>query len=184
MNVHQSNLMRGMMLIGGELVASEADQWLESVNPANEDMLGHVPQGTAADVDRAVAAAEAAHPAWAALEPKERAKLMKKLAQKLRERADEILRIEVVDTGNTISKMRADVASAGDTLDFYSNFHTEIKGATIPATTKNLHFTLREPYGVVGRIIPFNHPIKFAAQIKAEIAKWGKVIKDANIKAE
>src|SRR6266446_9502624 len=167
MNVHQSNLMRGMMLIGGELVASEADQWLESVNPANEDMLGHVPQGTAADVDRAVAAAEAAHPAWAALEPKERAKLMKKLAQKLREKADEILRIEVVDTGNTISKMRADVASAGDTLDFYSNFHTEIKGATIPATTKNLHFTLREPYGVVGRIIPFNHPIKFAANALA-----------------
>ncbi|MGH6771107.1 MAG: aldehyde dehydrogenase family protein [Xanthobacteraceae bacterium] len=167
MTVHQSNLMRGMMLIGGELTPSESGQWLESINPANEEKLGDVPQGTAEDVNRAVEAAEAAHPAWAAMEPKERAKLMKKLAAKLRERADEILRIEVVDTGNTISKMRADVATAGDTLDYYSGLYTEIKGETIPASGKNLHFTIREPYGVVGRIIPFNHPIKFAANALA-----------------
>src|SRR5947207_1868998 len=166
MNVPQSNLMRGMMLIGGELVPSEAGEWLESVNPANEETLGHVPQATAADVNRAVAAAEAAHPAWAAIEPKERSKLLRKLAQKLRERAD-ILRVEVVDTGNTIGKMRADVASAGDTLDYYAGFATEIKGDVIPASAKNLHFTIREPYGVVGRIIPFNHPIKFAANALA-----------------
>src|SRR5215203_5203267 len=70
MNVHQSNLMRGMMLIDGELVPSEAGEWLESINPANEETLGHVPQATAADVNRAVTAAEAAHPAWAAIEPK------------------------------------------------------------------------------------------------------------------
>jgi acyl-CoA reductase-like NAD-dependent aldehyde dehydrogenase len=159
--------MRGMMLIGGELIPSESGQWLESINPANEEKLGDVPQGSVEDVNRAVAAAEAAHPAWAALEPKERGKLMKRLAQKLRERTDEILRIEVVDTGNTISKMRADVASAGDTLDYYSGFYTEIKGETIPASGKNLHFTIREPYGVVGRIIPFNHPIKFAANALA-----------------
>ena len=62
MNVHQSNLMRGMMLIGGELVPSEGGEWLESVNPANEETLGHVPQGTAADVNRAVAAAEGLRP--------------------------------------------------------------------------------------------------------------------------
>src|SRR3954466_3798333 len=167
MNVHQSNLMRGMMLIGGELVPSEGGWWLERGTPANEETLGHGPQGPAADVNRAVAAAEAAHPAWAALEPKERAKLVKKLAAKLRERTDEILRIEVVDTGNTVVKMRADVASAGDTLDFYAGFATEIKGETIPASAKNLHFTIREPYGVVGRIIPFNHPIKFAANALA-----------------
>jgi acyl-CoA reductase-like NAD-dependent aldehyde dehydrogenase len=167
MTIHQSNLMRGMMLIGGELTPSESGQWLESINPANEEKLGDVPQGSVEDVNRAVEAAEAAHPAWAAMEPKERAKLMKKLAAKLRERADEILRIEVVDTGNTISKMRADVATAGDTLDYYSGFYTELKGETIPASSKNLHITVREPYGVVGRIIPFNHPIKFAANALA-----------------
>src|SRR5208282_5383356 len=166
MNINP-RLIRGRMLIGGDLVDSESGDLLESVNPANEESIGYVPAATAADVDRAVVAAEAAHPAWAALEPKQRAKLVRQLAQKLREHADNILRTEVVDTGNTIAKMRADVASAGDTLDFYAGFATEIKGETIPASGKNLHFTIREPYGVVGRIIPFNHPIKFAANALA-----------------
>jgi len=175
MNVH-SNLMRGHMLIGGELVESESGQWLESVNPASEETLGHVPAATAADVNRAVTAAEAAQPAWGALEPKARAKLLRQLAQKLRENTDNILRIEVIDTGNTISKMRADVASAGDTLDYYAGFHSEIKGETIPASAKNLHMTLREPYGVVGRIIPFNHPIKFAANALAAPLMAGNTV--------
>ena len=166
MNI-DTKLMHGRMLINGDLVDSESRDLLESVNPANEESLGYVPAGSAADVDRAVVAAEAAHPAWAGLEPKERAKLVRKLAQKIRDNFDNILRIEVVDTGNTIAKMRADVATAGDTLDFYAGFATEIKGETIPASGKNLHFTIREPYGVVGRIIPFNHPIKFAANALA-----------------
>ena len=139
MNVH-SNLMRGHMLIGGELVASEGGEWLESVNPATEETLGHVPAATAADVNRAVTVAEAAQPAWAALDPKARAKLLRQLAAKLRENTDNILRTEVIDTGNTISKMRADVASAGDTLDYYAGFHSEIKGETISASVEEPAF--------------------------------------------
>jgi betaine-aldehyde dehydrogenase len=166
MNI-DARLMHGRMLINGELVDSDSGELLESVNPANEESLGYVPAASAADIDRAVAAAEAAQPAWAALEPRERSKLVRKVAQALRDNFDNILRIEVVDTGNTISKMRADVATAGDTLDFYAGLASEIKGETIPASGKNLHFTIREPYGVVGRIIPFNHPIKFAANALA-----------------
>ncbi len=166
MNI-ETKLTHGRMLINGDLVDSESRELLETINPATEESLGHVPAASAADVDRAVVAAEAAHPAWAALEPKERSKLVRKLAQAVRDNFDNILRIEVVDTGNTIAKMRADVATAGDTLDFYAGFATEIKGETIPASGKNLHFTIREPYGVVGRIIPFNHPIKFAANALA-----------------
>lgn len=166
MNIH-SAFKRGRMLIGGELVASEADQWLESINPANEEILGYVPQATVADVNRAVAAAEAAHPAWAALDVRARGKLVRQVAQALRERADEVLRIEVVDTGNTISKMKRDVESAAEALDFYAGLGTEIKGESTPASAKNLHVSIREPYGVVGRIVPFNHPIKFAANALA-----------------
>ena len=143
MNVHQSNLMRGMMLIDGKLVPSEAGEWLESINPANEETLGHVPQATAADVNHAVTAAETAHPAWAAIEPKERSKLIKKLAQKLRDKTDEILRVEVVDTGNTITKMRDDVKKAIDLLKFFAGLGYELKGQTVPATPKNLHLTVR-----------------------------------------
>jgi betaine-aldehyde dehydrogenase len=166
MNINAKPIL-GRMLINGDLVESESGDLLDSVNPATEESIGYVPAATAADVNRAVVAAENAHPAWAALEPKERAKLMRKVAQKLRENTDNILRTEVVDTGNTITKMRADVATAGDTLDFYAGFATEIKGETIPASGQNLHFTIREPYGVVGRIVPFNHPIKFAANALA-----------------
>jgi betaine-aldehyde dehydrogenase len=166
MNI-DAKLIHGRMLINGELADSDSGELLESINPATEESLGYVPAASAADIDRAVAAAEAAQPAWAALEPRERSKLVRKVAQALRENFDDILRIEVVDTGNTISKMRIDVATAGDTLDFYAGLATEIKGETIPATGKNLHFTIREPYGVVGRIIPFNHPIKFAANALA-----------------
>ncbi len=164
------------MLINGDLVDSDSGDLLESLNPANEESLGYVPAATAADVNRAVAAAEAAHPDWAGVEPKDRAKLLRKLAQKLRETTDDILQVEVADTGNTISKMRADVATAGDTLEFYAGFATEIKGETVPASGKNLHFTLREPYGVVGRIIPFNHPIKFAANALAAPLMAGNTV--------
>ena len=66
MNVHQSNLMRGMMLIGGKMVPSEADEWIESLNPANEENARRCPAGDGSDVNHAVAAAETAQPAWAA----------------------------------------------------------------------------------------------------------------------
>ncbi len=147
---------------GGELVASESGRWMESTNPANEDHLGSVPLGSAADVDRAVAAAEAAQPAWAALSGDARAKYLYKFADAIEARGEEILRIEVMDTGNTIRKMRADVSHACATMRYYAGLAYEIRGQSLPSTPGNVHFTIREPYGVVGRIIPFNHPIQFA----------------------
>ena len=151
------------MLIGGELVESESGRWLESINPANEEVIGRVPRATAADVGRAVAAAEAAQPAWAALSVAERARYLRKLADVLHEQRERILITEVIDTGNTIAKMRNDVQAAVNQLYYYAGLGYELKGDTIPATPGNLHLTVREPYGVVGRIIPFNHPVMFAA---------------------
>src|SRR3954453_16081499 len=104
MNVHAQ--MRGQMLIGGELVDGAAGNWLDSVNPANEEKIGDIPAGDAADVQKAVAAAEKAQPAWAALDIKERGKYLKTLAKRIRERGEELLHTEVVDTGNTITKMK------------------------------------------------------------------------------
>ena len=126
-------------------------------------MLGRVSLGSAKDVDRAVIAAEKAQPAWAALGPSKRAEYLKKLSNGLAERAEEILHVEVMDTGNTITKMRDDVKKAIDLLKFFAGMGYEVKGQTVPSTPGNLHLTVREPYGVVGRIIPFNHPINFAA---------------------
>lgn len=154
---------QGAMLIGDRLTESASGGWLESVNPATEEPIGRVPAGTAADVARAVDAARDAFPAWAALDMSARATYLRTVAARLREQAESILLVEVTDTGNTITKMRDDVAKAANRIEYYAGLGLEIKGETVPATTANLHFSLREPYGVVGRIIPFNHPVQFAA---------------------
>ena len=150
------------MLIDGQLVESESGRWSESLNPANEEVIAKVPRGSALDVQRAVEAAEKAQPAWAALPVGQRAGILKKLAEAITARSAEFLYLEVLDTGNVINKMTADVAMGVNSLLYYAGLGYEVRGSTIPATPDNLHLTIREPYGVVGRIIPFNHPVLFA----------------------
>ena len=164
------------MLIDGELVGSETGQWMESIEPATEKVLGRVPRGTKKDMERAVAAAEKAQPAWAALSVSKRAEYLHKLSAGMAARAEGILKVEVRDTGNTIFKMRADVGKAIDHLKYFAGLGYETKGQTVPSTPGNLHLTVREPYGVVGRIIPFNHPINFAASRMAAPLMAGNCI--------
>lgn len=164
-------------LIGGQLCDSESGRRYNSINPADGSVLGSVPESSAADVDAAVAAAEAAQPGWAALTVKERAGYMRRLAGALRDHADILLEIECVDTGNTIGEMRHDIENAASQLEYYAGLGYEVKGDTIPATPGNLHITIREPYGVVGKIVPFNHPLMFAAaKIAAPLAAGNAVI--------
>jgi len=151
------------MLIDGELLPSESGQWLDSINPATEEPIGRAPAGDARDMARAVDAAQRAQQGWADRGVLERGERLRAAAARLLERRDEILGIEVRDTGNTVAKMGRDVQMAADALHYFAGLGLELKGETIPATPHNLHFTLREPYGVVGRIVPFNHPILFAA---------------------
>jgi acyl-CoA reductase-like NAD-dependent aldehyde dehydrogenase len=93
----------------------------------------------------------------------QRAEYNNKLADAILARTEDIARIESLDTGNTVGPMRRDVITAVDRMRFASGLVYEIKGETVPATPGNIHMTVRVPYGVVGRIIPFNHPIGFAA---------------------
>lgn len=165
---------RFRMLIGGELVESESGRWFASINPANEETLAEVPRGSAKDVDSAVDAAEKAQPAWASLSVGKRADYLRRLADALTGRAEELLSTEVQDTGNTISKMKNDVSGGIDQLLYYAGIGYELKGETIPSTPGNLHMTIRQPYGVVGRLVPFNHPIMFA------IAKMGAPLMAGN----
>lgn len=150
------------MYIGGEFVASDSGEWMNSINPATGEVHGRVPAGTVGDVGRAVAAARRAQPEWAALHAFERGRLLRKLAETIRARTD-VLRLEAADTGNTIASLAGDIALAAGYIDFVAGLGMEIKGESVPATVENIHFTMREPYGVVGRIVPFNHPFLFAA---------------------
>ena len=165
------------MLIGGKLVESTSGAWDECINPANEQPIGRVPAGTKEDVDRAVIAAQTAWPDWARTPIKDRAEIIRRFGTNLIARAREILEVEVADSGNTIKPMRADVGHAVDSLNYYAGIAHELKGETIPATPDHLHLTLREPYGVVGRIVPFNHPLMFAvARTAAALASGNAVV--------
>ena len=108
------------MLIDGALVESVGGGWSTSIGPATEEPIGRVPAGAAEDVELAVRAAEAAWPDWAAMTPMARAEAVHRFADRIAARADENLRIEVSDTGNTIRPMRViDVPSAVESLRYY-----------------------------------------------------------------
>ncbi len=164
------------MFIGGEFTAASSKEWITSVNPANEEEIGRVPAGTAEDVNRAVEAADKAQPGWNGKSIWERASLLKKVAAGFRSRAQEILNMEATDTGNTIAKLRADVEIAAGYLEYFAGLASEMKGETVPATPKGIHFTLREPFGVVARIVPFNHPFMFAGAHLAAPLQAGNTV--------
>lgn len=157
------SVIQGKMLINGQLVDSVSGDTFESTNPATEELIGIVPKATVDDVAIATDAAKAAQREWAKTDMGHRIKVLTQFAAALEARTDEIADLEVRDTGNTIKPMRQDVITAADRIRLYAGLGYELKGETIPATSSGLHITVREPYGVVGRIIPFNHPIGFAA---------------------
>lgn len=150
------------MLIGGELVESSGGGWIECVNPATEDHIGRVPRATETDVEQAVRVAEVAQVKWAELSMQDRSNYLMRLADAFTSHADELLMLEVADSGNAISSMKPDLANCIERLRYYAGLGFELQGHTIPGAADKLHMTVREPYGVVGRIIAFNHPIAMA----------------------
>jgi betaine-aldehyde dehydrogenase len=174
--MHGTRPITGKMLIDGKLVESVDGQWLESINPADESTLGRVPLGSARDMNLAVEAALCAFPAWAALSIEKRSDYVCRLADAILAKVEEFAQVEALDTGNTLGPMRNDVVTAVSRMKFAAGLAYEVKGETIPATPGNIHMTLRVPYGVVGRIIPFNHPIGFAASRIAPAVVTGNTI--------
>jgi acyl-CoA reductase-like NAD-dependent aldehyde dehydrogenase len=101
---------------------------------------------------------------------------LNRLADAIAARTEELARLEAIDTGNTISKMMGDVEKAVERIRLAAGLGFELKGETIPSTAAGLHLTLRTPYGIVGRIIPFNHPFGFAASRLASAIIAGNAI--------
>lgn len=166
-----------LMLIGGDFVAGRSGQWIDSVNPGTEEVHGRVPLGTAEDVDLAVTAARKAQPGWAALSVWERRDILLRLAAAIRARADDVLPMEAADTGNTITSLARDVEVAAKYLEFFLGLGSELKGESVPASADGMHFSIRQPYGVVARIVPFNHPFLFAgAHLAAPLVAGNAVI--------
>jgi betaine-aldehyde dehydrogenase len=141
----------------------KGSRYAEVINPATGESLGKVTDGTVADAEAAIAAAKAAFREWRRVPPLERAKMLREIANVLRRNGDELAMLDAADCGNPYAEMVRDAGMGAAQLDFYAGLVTEMKGASIPMGPDVVNFSVREPFGVVGRIIPFNHPFMFAA---------------------
>src|SRR5215471_13827269 len=152
------------LFIGGRWVAPADDKSFVSINPSNMEKLADVPSASETDVDRAVKAAKAAFKDWSRLPIKQRARCLERLADRIEENADELALIDAVDSGNAIVGMRGDMTWTADWLRYCASLVTEIKGETFSQGDRHLNFTRRQPFGVVAKINPFNHPFRFCAE--------------------
>lgn len=135
----------------------------QTVNPGDGQSLGLVAEANAADVDAAVRAAHAAFLTWRSVKPFERAALLKKVAQRLRENAEELALLDAANCGNPVAAMVRDVHDGAAYIDYFAGLVAEAKGHVMPMGDDVVNMTVREPYGVVARIVAYNHPLMFAA---------------------
>lgn len=150
------------MVLAGKVVASESGRTLEAVAPSTGEVVATFPHGTAADVDRAVASAKEAFAAWRRVPAIERGRLVARFADAVEARGEELAAIDALENGSPLHLLRKDVALAVQRLRFYAGLALQLRGESIPADG-GLDFTRMEPYGVVARLVPFNHPLMFAA---------------------
>ena len=155
------------MLVDGKWVDAINGQTFPTYNPASGEVLAQVPLADVEDVSRAVRAARAAYEdgPWGKMGASERSKLLWKVADLIDENADELAELEVLDNGKPYRvARRGDLPSASEHFRYYAGWATKIEGATIPVSIPNQFvYTLREPMGVVGLIIPWNFPLLMAA---------------------
>ncbi len=136
---------------------------VDTINPSTGGSLGPVANASLADVDAAVADAKRGFAEWRAVAPLERARILRHVADLLRRNARELALIDAANCGNPVREMVSDANIAATQLDFFAGLVTEMKGASIPMGPDVVNFSVREPVGVVARIVPFNHPFMFAA---------------------
>ena len=152
------------MLIGGRWVDSASGEWLEVEDPAHRRPIAEVPRGRAEDVERVAKAAADAFPAWSRMVPRERGRLLARIADALEVRVEELARTIALETGNALrTQARPEAKTTVDIIRYFGGLGGELKGETIPLGEHVLSYTRREPLGVVGAIIPWNAPVLLAA---------------------
>src|ERR1700754_546816 len=157
---HPHQLMRHDLLINGEAVPPSGGKYSTDLDPATEEPIALVAEGTVEDVERAVQAARAALKPWNAMRAAERGRILMRFSDLLREHQEEIAELECRDAGKPIAGvLRQDVPSAVDTLASYAGWCDKINGQVVPARPDALTYTLREPVGVVAAIVPWNFPL-------------------------
>lgn len=170
--------VQARMCIGGEEVPAAGGETFDVVNPADGEVIAEVPRGGPEDVDRAATAARAAFDGgpWPAMSATERGRVLLRLADAIRTHAEELVTLEVRSGGKTISDARGEVEAAAGCFEYYAGAANKVFGATIPVADRGLDFTLREPIGVVGLIVPWNFPFLITSWKVAPALATGNTI--------
>src|SRR5258706_2232601 len=151
--------------VNGQWVKSCSGEMFPVYDPSTEEVIAQVASANAADIDQAVKAARAAFDSgpWPQTSAAERGRLLYKLAEKIRQNAAHLAEIECRNTGKPIIEAEYDIADVATCFEYYAGLANEVNGSVMPVPANALSFTLREPVGVAGQIIPWNYPLLMAA---------------------
>ncbi|PCJ07159.1 MAG: aldehyde dehydrogenase [Rhodobacteraceae bacterium] len=148
-------------LIGGQWIAPASGETLALVNPSDGSAICQIARGGAADIDAAVQAAEAAlNGDWGRMTALERGRILTRIGQLVLERVDQLAALEAMDVGKPLTQARADAVALARYMEFYGGAADKVMGETIPYLDGYTVYTLREPHGVTGHIVPWNYPMQ------------------------
>jgi betaine-aldehyde dehydrogenase len=153
------------LFIDGSFVPSTGGITRDIINPATADVLARVPEATAEDVDKAVAAARRTFDAgdWRRMGGQDRGRILFKIAEIVRSRAAELAEIETLNSGKPIVEAELDIADVAACFEYYGGLASKIHGEVVPVSDEALTLALREPIGVAAQIVPWNFPLLMAA---------------------
>src|SRR5437870_2944148 len=165
------------LYIGGRFVPAEDGATLPSLNPHDNTPLADVSMAGKVDIDKAVEAARAAFPKWSRTAAAERGRLLLKLAERMEEHAEELARLETLDTGHPLRDTKGlDVPRTAATFRYFGGMADKFEGSVIPVEAGFLNYLLREPLGVVGQVVPWNFPLMFTSWKMAPALAAGNCI--------
>jgi betaine-aldehyde dehydrogenase len=153
------------LYINGEFVRSSSDRTIDVIDPSTADVIGRSADAAEGDVARAVAAARAAFDqgSWKDATAQDRGRILFKLAEIVRSRADELAELETRNSGKPIVEAEYDMQDVATCFEYYGGLATKIHGDVVPVPDNAMSLALREPIGVAGQIIPWNYPLMMAA---------------------
>lgn len=157
--------MKTQLFINNEWQDGSSGKTFAVENPATEEILAEVAEGEAEDIDAAVRAAKSCFEsdAWRGLSGRKRGRLLTKAGDLLQQRLDDVARLETLHNGKTFFESRIEISMTSQTLKYYGGWADKITGDTLPIEGPDFAYTLREPVGVVGAIVPWNFPLNIAS---------------------
>jgi aldehyde dehydrogenase (NAD+) len=162
--------------IAGQSTLPRAGRYLDDYNPLSGEAIAEVARGDAADVDAAVAAARAAFPAWRDRRPVERGRILTEIARKIREKRADFVSLERLETGKPAGQVPFEIEVAAQYFELYGGLVNALQGETIDLGAGYHSYTRREPFGVVGVILPWNAPLNQAARGAAPALAAGNTV--------